>query len=203
MNLSELKIGHKVKFTNDPQYWFHVRVVRHPFIILSTKTYAYYTIVDIENNIRGEGTSWGLGHGSQSELELSMKALFDEHPAEIQQEISRRNRVPISIYEVDMVSEKKSRLLEMFLFQLSQMPYKPVRFFERSPDETVLSITYKLDGSDDAILAKDGNLYTFTYNGKVSKIKEKTFNELLDDFNQEVELKNQLIEEDKLLLEQK
>ncbi|WP_278364502.1 hypothetical protein [Acinetobacter schindleri] len=96
-----IKVGQKVKFDNE-NIWFEVKNVRHPYVICGTKLFGrgYYTILDIKNNIRGTGTSWGLGHSTDEEIEESMKALYGEHPGEIEQEISRRNRVPLVIIQV-------------------------------------------------------------------------------------------------------
>ncbi|MHA3104807.1 hypothetical protein [Acinetobacter sp. ANC 3791] len=80
-----LEVGQKIKFDND-HYWYVVHSVRHPFVICTTSSSkGYYAILDVDQNIRGEGTSWGLGHK------------MDE---EIAQEISRRNRVPLNIVQV-------------------------------------------------------------------------------------------------------
>lgn len=96
-----LKVGQKVKFDNE-NIWFTVKAVRHPFVICWCNLFGkgYYTILDVENNIRGTGTSWGLGHETDEQIAESMLALHGEHPDEIEQEISRRNRVPLKILEI-------------------------------------------------------------------------------------------------------
>lgn len=94
----ELNVGDKIKFDNE-NIWFKVEVVRHPFVICGVNLFGkgYYTILDVENNIRGTGTSWGVGHETLEQMEDSMLALHNEHPDDIQQEISYRNRVPLKI----------------------------------------------------------------------------------------------------------
>jgi hypothetical protein len=96
-----LKVNQKVKFEDD-HYWYVVRSVRHPFVICTTtSSKGYYTILDVDQNIRGEGTSWGLGHKTDEQVAESMLALHGEHPEGIEQEISRRNRVHLSIVRVN------------------------------------------------------------------------------------------------------
>ncbi|HCJ6508860.1 TPA: hypothetical protein NU718_000385 [Acinetobacter baumannii] len=94
-------VGQKVKFDNQ-NMWLEVKNVRHPYVICYAKLFgrAYYTILDVEKNIRGTGTSWGLGHETDEQIEESMKALHGEHPDGIEQDISHRNRVPLSIIQV-------------------------------------------------------------------------------------------------------
>jgi len=101
----ELEVGQKVKFDNE-NIWYLVESVRHPFVICGCKLFGkgYYTILDVDQGIRGEGTSWGLGHDTDKEIAMSMLALHGEHPEEIEQEISRRNRVPLVVISV---KEKK------------------------------------------------------------------------------------------------
>lgn len=101
MNAKNLQVGQKVKFDNE-NIWFTVKAVRHPYVICHTLLFGkgYYTILDVEKNIRGTGTSWGLGHETDEQIAESMLALHNEHPAEIEQEISSRNRVPLVIVEI-------------------------------------------------------------------------------------------------------
>ena len=95
-NPKTLKVGQKVKLDKS---WWKVRAVRHPFIICTQNMFGkgYYTIIDIDKNIRGEGTSWGLGHDTDQQIAESMLALHGEHPNEIEQEISQRNNCPVNI----------------------------------------------------------------------------------------------------------
>lgn len=98
-----LKTNQKVKFEDD-HYWYVVRSVRHPFVICTTtSSKGYYTILNVDQNVRGEGTSWGLGHKTDEQVAESMLALHGEHPEGIDQEISRRNRVPLSIVQVKVI----------------------------------------------------------------------------------------------------
>lgn len=101
----ELEVGQKVKFDNE-NIWYLVRSVRHPFVICGCKLFgkSYYTILDVEKGIRGTGTSWGCGYITDQDVELSMLALHGEHPDEITNEISNRNRVPMVVINV---KEKK------------------------------------------------------------------------------------------------
>ena len=96
MKASELKVGQKVKLDKS---WWLVRAVRHPFVISTQSMFGkgYYTIIDVDKDIRGEGTSWALGHITDEEILLSMLALHGEHPEEIGQEISRRNHCAVNI----------------------------------------------------------------------------------------------------------
>ncbi|MBU3121384.1 hypothetical protein KPE71_14095 [Acinetobacter soli] len=100
-NPKMIEVGQKVKFDNE-NIWFTVKAVRHPFVICWCKLFGkgYYTILDVENNIRGPGTSWGLGHETDEQIAESMLALHGDHPDEIEQEISRRNQVPLIIKEI-------------------------------------------------------------------------------------------------------
>ena len=97
----QLKECQKVKFDNE-NIWYAVKAVRHPFVICTTKIFGkgYYTILDVEKNIRGTGTSWGCGYITDEDIAQSMLALHGEHPDDISNEISRRNRVPLSIVQV-------------------------------------------------------------------------------------------------------
>ena len=96
VNAKSLKVGQKVKLNKS---WWFVRAVRHPFVICTQSMFGkgYYTIIDVDQNIRGEGTSWGLGHNTDEQIESSMLALHGEHHEDIQQEISRRNHCAVSI----------------------------------------------------------------------------------------------------------
>jgi hypothetical protein len=97
----DLKNGQKVRFDKE-KYYYQVREVRHPFVICTQKLFGenYYTILDIENNIRGSGTNWGFGYITDADIAKSMLALHGEDPEEYVLEISRRNRVPIVITDV-------------------------------------------------------------------------------------------------------
>ena len=99
INAKDLKVGQKVKLDNS---WWLVRAVRHPFVICTQSMFGkgYYTIIDVERNIRGEGTSWGLGHDTDEQIAESMLALHGEHPNGIEQEISRRNNMPLHIAKI-------------------------------------------------------------------------------------------------------
>lgn len=96
VNAKSLKVGQKVKLDKS---WWLVRAVRHPFVICTQSMFGkgYYTIIDVDNNIRGEGTSWGIGHETDEQIAESMLALHDEHPEEIKQEISRRSHCDVVI----------------------------------------------------------------------------------------------------------
>ena len=101
INLYEIKVGQKLKLEHDNRrYWWHIRSVRHPYIICTTSSFGYYTILDLEHNIRSSGTSWGIGHRHQEDVELSMLALHEEHPEGLTQELSRRNQVVLSVLEI-------------------------------------------------------------------------------------------------------
>lgn len=97
----KLKTGQKVRFDNE-RYYYKVRAVRHPFVICTQTLFGenYYTILDVENNIRGSGTNWGFSHITDTEIAASMLALHGEDPEEFVQEISRRNRVAILITDL-------------------------------------------------------------------------------------------------------
>lgn len=99
MNAKDLQVGQKVKLDKS---WWLVRAVRHPFVICTQSMFGkgWYTIIDVEQNIRGEGTSWGLGHDTDNQIAESMLALHGEHPDGIKQEISRRNNVPLHITRI-------------------------------------------------------------------------------------------------------
>lgn len=177
MNAAELKIGHKVKFGNNPQYWWFVRAVRYPYVILTTKNYAFYTIVNVEENIRGSGTSWGLGHACQADIDMSMLALFDEHPNEIQQDISRRNNVPVDIYKTQILSEKKICIKEQFFYMFNQACNPQVISITTDENAGLIQIEFKY-GDEVAYADKDQDEYTFTYKNKISDIGRKAFDQL-------------------------
>lgn len=103
----DLKKGQKVRFVNELRYYL-VREVRHPFVICTQKLFGnhYYTILDVEKNIRGSGTSWGFNFKTDSEIADSMLALHGEDPNGYELEISRRNRVAVVITDV-IEPEKK------------------------------------------------------------------------------------------------
>lgn len=93
-----LKVGQKVKFDNEKRFNWTVQAVRDQFAIL-TATLAgkgYYTIVDLTLGVRSSGISWGLAHKTKEDCEMSMLALFGEHPDGIEQELSNRNKKKIS-----------------------------------------------------------------------------------------------------------
>lgn len=101
IDLSKIKPGQKLKLGHDNhKYWWHVRAVRHPYIICTTSSFGYYTILDLDHNIRSSGTSWGIGHRHQEDVDLSMLALHGEHPDGLTQELSRRNQVGLSVLEI-------------------------------------------------------------------------------------------------------
>ncbi|MDH0657215.1 hypothetical protein N5D11_14020 [Acinetobacter johnsonii] len=106
MAVVDLKVGQKVKLDKT---WWIVRAVRHPFVICTQNLFGkgYYTIIDVDKNIRGEGTSWGLGHNTDEQIAESMLALHGEHPEEIEQEISRRNRCSLNISSVVDLKERQ------------------------------------------------------------------------------------------------
>ena len=99
INAKDLEVGQKVKLDNS---WWLVRAVRYPFVICTQNMFGkgYYTIIDVERGIRGEGTSWGLGHDTDEQIAESMLALHGEHPDEIKQEISLRNNMPLNIIKL-------------------------------------------------------------------------------------------------------
>jgi hypothetical protein len=103
MKAKDLKVGQKVKLDKS---WWLVRAVRHPFVICTQNMFGkgYYTIIDIEKNIRGSGTSWGLGHDTDEQIIESMQALHREHPDGIEQEISNRNNCPVCITAIKDVA---------------------------------------------------------------------------------------------------
>lgn len=96
MKASELKVGQKVKLDKS---WWLVRASRHPFVICTQSMFGkgYYTIINVDKSIRGEGTSWVLGHDTDEQIAESMLALHGEHPNETEQEISRRNHCAVNI----------------------------------------------------------------------------------------------------------
>lgn len=100
--MRKLKVGQKVKFDNEQRFNWTVQAVREQFAIL-TATLAgkgYYTIVDFNRSIRSAGTSWGLAHKTKEDCELSMLALFGEHPDGIEQELSSRSKATLCIADV-------------------------------------------------------------------------------------------------------
>lgn len=102
MSENTLKVGQKVKFDQEKGFNWTVQAVREQYAIL-TATLAgkgYYTIVDFNHNIRSSGTSWGLGHVTRQDCEMSILALFGEHPEGIEQELSNRNKISLCITEV-------------------------------------------------------------------------------------------------------
>jgi len=97
--MSKLKVGQKVKFDNEKRFHWTVQAVREQFAIL-TATFVgkgYYTIIDFNRGIRSSGTSWGLAHKTKEDCEVSMLALFGEHPDRIEQELSNRNKKVLHI----------------------------------------------------------------------------------------------------------
>ena len=102
MTKNILKVGQKVKFDKEKRFNWTVQAVREQYAIL-TATLArkgYYTIIDFNHNVRSSGTSWGLGHKTRQDCEMSMLALFGEHPNGIEQELSNRYKMPLCIAAV-------------------------------------------------------------------------------------------------------
>lgn len=101
ITVKDIKTGQKLKFADDKLLWT-VRAVEHPYIICTSQPNknGYHTIINVEKNIRGAGTSWGCGYITDDDVKASMDALHDRHPDDIQNEISFRNRVPLNIAEI-------------------------------------------------------------------------------------------------------
>ena len=101
-SINFLEVGKKVKFDHEKKFNWTVQAVRDQFAILTATLggKGCYTIVDFNREIRSSGTSWGLAHKTKNDCEMSMLALFGEHPEGIEQELSNRNKVPLVISEV-------------------------------------------------------------------------------------------------------
>lgn len=104
-DLKELKAGQKIKFKNE-KYWYAVRIVRHPFAICTLNLFGenYYTILDVERQIRGGGTNKGFLHVTDQQVTESMLALVGEHPEGFQQSICSTR---CAVLEVSDVFEPK------------------------------------------------------------------------------------------------
>lgn len=89
-----LTLGQKIKFSDEP-YWYEIKAITKDFVICWNKR--HYTIIDLQNGVRGPGTSWGLGHETDEQILETVLALHGRHPNEIDQEVSRRNRVNLDI----------------------------------------------------------------------------------------------------------
>ena len=55
MNISEIQVGNKIKFSND-RSWFTVQARNDRFIICNAvhKNNIWHTIIDLDKNIRGD-----------------------------------------------------------------------------------------------------------------------------------------------------
>lgn len=96
-----LSKNQKIRFKNE-KYYFTVRSVRHPFVICTLSIFGenYHTILNVNENIRGAGTSTHFGHLSDDDVEESMNALHGRDLNGFEQAISPRDSVPIVITDV-------------------------------------------------------------------------------------------------------
>lgn len=93
MNENNLKVGQKVKFSDD-RLWFTVQARNERYIILTTSK--YHSIIDLDQGVRGaDNLVFHNGYDNQKECE---DRLNDFISGEI--EVSRRNRVLVQIAEV-------------------------------------------------------------------------------------------------------
>lgn len=93
MSGSNLKVGQKVKFSDD-RLWFTVQARNERYIILTA--YKYHSIIDLDQGVRGaDNLVFHNGYDNQKECE---DRLNDFISGEI--EVSRRNRVLVQIAEV-------------------------------------------------------------------------------------------------------
>lgn len=93
-----ITLGQFIKFSNE-KYWYEVKAISKDYIYCYRQygEDGFYTILDLNTGFRGSGTSWGLGHETDEQFIESMLAMYGRHPDDIDQEISRRNRVPLEI----------------------------------------------------------------------------------------------------------
>lgn len=97
MNISEVKVGNKVKFSND-RSWFTVQARNDRFIICNAvhKNNIWHTIIDLEKNIRGDDNMvLHSGYDNKEECEARL-VQFENNELEI----SHRNNVPLEIIQV-------------------------------------------------------------------------------------------------------
>ncbi|WP_151765761.1 hypothetical protein [Acinetobacter colistiniresistens] len=100
-NAKDLRKGQKIKFQKESYYW-DVRLVRHPYVICTQKLFGehYYTILNIEKNIRGAGSHDGYSYQTDTQVAEAMRALHGEDPEGLALDISSPNRVGIDITDV-------------------------------------------------------------------------------------------------------
>lgn len=94
MNTSELKVGTRIKFSND-RSWFTVQARNDRFIICNAvqKTNTWHTIIDLEKNIRGDDNM--VLHSGYSDREECEARLIEFASGDL--EISHRNNVALEI----------------------------------------------------------------------------------------------------------
>lgn len=100
---NDLKKGQKVKFDKE-NYYYLVRAVKHPYVICTLMIFGelYYTILDLEKNIRGSGTNEDMSYLNDVDIAEVMLALHKN-----EQFISPSNQLEIVISDV---VEQKNRL---------------------------------------------------------------------------------------------
>ena len=92
----QLAIGSKVKFDDEKIFRWTVRAIRHPFVICTTSgDFGYYTIIDLDKNIRGPDNFRGVGYSTDEQIYSALNKLVTGDL-----DISSRNKIPLVIKEI-------------------------------------------------------------------------------------------------------
>lgn len=94
---SKLEIGDRVRFVGESQARFKVRAKTKRYVVLTYPAFgsSIYTVIDLEQGVRGADDSWGTGYEDDAQILESLSWLESGRA-----EVSHRNRVTLNIADV-------------------------------------------------------------------------------------------------------
>lgn len=99
----QLLPGDRVRFSDEKQARFKVKAASERFVVLTkpfnAKRTVIYTIIDLEQGVRGPGGSWGTGYETDAEIADAMEKLHDGTAS-----VSQRRSVTLDIADVKVAS---------------------------------------------------------------------------------------------------
>jgi hypothetical protein len=95
----QLLPGDRVRFSDEKQARFKVKAASERFVVLTkpfnAKQTYIYTIIDLEQGVRGPDSSWGTGYGTDEDIADAMVKLYDGIAS-----VSPRRSVTLDIADV-------------------------------------------------------------------------------------------------------